>query len=444
VKLALVIHQHGMEVALFARRGLGWVCRQRSEQVVRDDEASTALSEQLGSLLRPLIISWGIKPGTPVLLATNHGLGGILTAPVKADDTTADAVDALIASQLPHQRSEIASVAQRSGTPPNETLVLNWLPGGWLNDVRDSLARLGLRLEESFPVAHLLAGVAQPAKHGRKVLVVERSHQLGLWAMRPSGEIDACAQLDLRQAGLASRLGLALMGLSAESGATIIGSGLSESTTQLLQQAGYAPTLREPLADLPVRLFQHWLSGGAGWWQSPPREWLLARVTPALIGLAAMLIGSIAYLGWDTERLTDETAKLEASAEKLRPNYRRLDAKQRDLLHMRSALIDNESFRTHQSALGGLAALTAVLPMGSWVSHYHSDSRTVTAEGMGIDNQTLISLLAKVGWTATATAAPAPADTTHTDSHTTTTAKQDASSPPSFKLELHERPAKAR
>jgi hypothetical protein len=249
--------------------------------------------------------------------------------------------------------------------------------------------------------------------------------------MRPSGEIDACAQLDIRQPALASRLALALLGLGVEAGSPIITHNLGPIASEALRLAGHAAVTAQASPDLPDTLFRRWLAGDAGWWQAPPREWLLARITPLLIGAALVLIGSVAYLGWDAERLAEDGAKLDAAAEKMRPTYRRLDAKQRDLLHMRATLIDAETFHPRHSVLDALAAMTAVLPEGAVLTHYHADAKAVFVEGKGSSNASLIAALSRLGWDASSPAEPASKNGG---------AKADNDV---FKLELHERPAKA-
>jgi hypothetical protein len=411
VKLVLMIHQGGLELALYQRRWQGWALKHEAVVDWPEGSADTTLSELLATAIRPLQINWGIKPGLSVLAVPNQAQGGVLSTLVDRNLALAEQINTLLERRLPYSRTELAHCHRLHGSDPHQTVTVAWIAQGWLNELADALDRLGLRLDEAFPVAFLLQHAREGVATQRNIWMIQHANQLGLWSLPPSGPADGLASLDIKQPDFAQRLKLAWFGLAGADTPALVASGL----------LGEVATAAAALSSLPARTlaaprltelaFLQWQAGAEGWWRAPSKDWLIARFTPWLIALAALLVAAVATTSWQRQKLTDGTAKLESTADKLRPNYRRLETKERELLHMRGTMIEAESFKPHGGLLNALAITTSVLPSGSWVSHYHADPRGSVVEGFGIDNAKLKSALASKGWLASPPVEPTPTTT---------------------------------
>lgn len=410
MKLVLVINGNGVELAQYRRSWRGWQRQRAVSAPWTEGTADATLGEQLAGALRPHLLAWGIAPGTPVLVAPNTGIGGVLTAPLQAGKPQAEQVDLLLSGRLPHSLAEIAACPRVQGASPHQTLSVAWLPQGWLNELRDALARLGLRLEEIYPLAFLLPAALPKAQSGRRLWLAQSGSQLMLWSLAPAMAADGSAVLDASLPNLPQRLALAAFGLSdgRDGTAAWLTSGLDDTASAAVASVADAPVQPAAWPDLAGQTFSAWLAGEQGWWIAPPREWLIARLSPWLIGAAVLLILGIATMSWQRQRLADETTHLDATADHLRPNHRRLEAKERELLRLRGQMLDAESFRKRTGALDALAAATSILPPDAWITHYHYDKDGSRIDGKGVTTDTLLKPLATTGWLANAPKPAAP------------------------------------
>ncbi|GLR11935.1 hypothetical protein GCM10007907_07250 [Chitinimonas prasina] len=405
MKLVIVLNAAHLEVSLYRRDWRGWYRAEHATLPWRLDSGEAPLLEQLPGTLRPCLLAWGVPPGCRVLAVPDAASGGLLQAPRSKTLAPPEQEAELLASQLPYPAASLAICSQAG---PADQLRLCWIAASELQNLRTTLDKLGMRLQECYPAAQLLAQ-ASPASRNAYWLWCQAS-QLIVWRCDGAGIPITVASLSTAQTGWPQRLSLLLASLGHSEGAPVLHSGFpAEQQAQLEATLGGRHVL-SPQAppDLSQQVFSHWLAGARGWWQPPSRDWLVSRFTPWAAAVGLLLVAGMGGLHWQQQNLRAETDKLNEAADKMQPAHKRLQAKRRELLTLREQLLAAESFVRGPALLDALALSTPLLPDGSWLTRYRHDGKQVLIAGEGASQADMQKRLKPLGLAPLDTGKPAP------------------------------------
>ena len=322
----------------------------------------SALAARLGEVLR----QHALPAQTRAVLIVPPGVGGLLTLPA-LDDICRDAAWCRRQLELavPFPLAEI-----RYGVHCGNGLArFFWLPAAWLDQQKQQLQKLGLKLEEIYPRAALFeigrvspgfeGALCEPAEQGELVYAFSDGRVRQAVQLPPG--LDATA----RQVCLA---GLREGGASAQEMA-VQPPAWADSLPALWQDTGLAITMD---------------AGPAALWS--PFFRLAMLVAIALTVLAGALSWAIADKETAMSQAVREKKKLAAPAQR----FQELD---RNLREQSAVVAAMKQIDSAQTPLPMLAKFTQALPKKAWVQQMTYDGNSITVAGKGIGDDELIGLL---------------------------------------------------
>ena len=451
----LVVCPQGPVLRVFTcvARLRGW-CLGRAENIplAAAAQASGAppdlLPEAIAAAVRPLVLRWGIAPGTEVALVLPPATGGLLSLADRSGSRGARAraawLEAELAGRIPFALKDIEYETCLHTSGSERSIQVAWVPRSVAIEFRTAFARLGLALGEVVFRAQLYA------RHGRTPL--ERcelliEHWAG-WscfhliaggrvlrsAMAPtptarefgdrlrlellSIEDDAGAASPAASPGLAApvpdgvpRGGVPRGGVPKGSVAIVVlagaQGGISSEFDAAAKSAAQGMKIEQRTTDLSGMFVRFWRAGAKGIWLVPERPPPLAmarRLAYTMAGCGALLA---AALTWDASVIGDETAALEARAASLRPQLRALVEKERlALLAIETVAAVARLSATPVQPQAALLAVFHALPRSAWVTGFTFEGDSATVQGKGMDTATAVARLRNQRGVRSAAAAP--------------------------------------
>lgn len=393
-KLSLLPEPGYLVVSLWSFGPGGWKIACSEKVAVPGDDP---LAEQLLSAIRPLMAKWNVAPETPVLAGAPAGVGGFLSfsCPRVARKDLDALIDFEMTKFLPFSPKELERSHQAKAAGKHWEVSVFWLPRSWVAEMKNALARVGLRLSEVFHRAHL-TGAALSANHAAQPWgCIERDgtaahlHFYRQGAMPERSRCISAGATPLSDDALARELSLDLIALdgSGLKPAVVYASGMEGKLPDALSLPRLQPC--PPLPDLPQRLLALWRQGGSGIWLVPDKASVSARLIPLaiLLVLVGALLAGAAW--WTVAGLREETQTLEADVKRLTPRYRKALETEHDILRAQQELDGIAGFSTTLSPLEPLQEIQRALPQEAWLVAFRQDGSAVEIEGYGTDNHEL-------------------------------------------------------
>lgn len=393
-KLSLLPEPGYLVVSLWSFGPGGWKIACSEKVAVPGDDP---LAEQLLSAIRPLMAKWNVAPETPVLAGAPAGVGGFLSfsCPRVARKDLDALIDFEMTKFLPFSPKELERSHQAKAAGKRWDVSVFWLPRSWVAEMKNALARVGLRLSEVFHRAHLTGAVLAADNAMQAWGCIERDgaaahlHFYRQGAMPERSRCIPAGATPLSDGELARELALDLIALdgSGLKPAVLYASGMEGKLPDVPSLPRLQPCPRLP--DLPQRLLVLWKQGGSGIWLAPDKASVTARLIPLLIMLviAGAILAGAAW--WAVAGLREETQALEADVKRLTPRHRKALETEHDILRAQQELDGIAGFSTTLSPLEPLQEIQRALPQEAWLVAFRQDGTAVEIEGYGTDSHEL-------------------------------------------------------
>ena len=370
--------------------------------------------EAIAAAVRPLVLRWGIPPGTEVALVLPAVVGGVflLADQARGRGASGDAAwfERELAGRIPFGLKDIEYEARADAAGKDRSIQVAWLPRTAAVEFRTAFARLGLALGEMVFRPQLYAADGRKPRVGhadRRELLIEQ------WAGWCSFHLLAGGRVLRTSMGqtqtpreLTDRLQLELLSLEGEGQAAtavvsplatrvvlVGGQGSFDSEIEAaVKDATRSINVERRAADISALFVRFWRAGGTGIWlvpENPPPLAMARRLAFAIAGCGALLAVAIS---WNTSAIRDEIAVLEAREARLRPQYQPLVAKERQTVSA-AATADSVArlAATPGEAQAALLAVFNALPRSAWVTRFSFEEGEATVSGRGIDTESVIA-----------------------------------------------------
>ncbi len=400
-KLALLIEQAQITVSLWTFGLKGWGIT-RTEKVPLP--TTDPLAEQVLAAIRPLVLKWGIVPDTPVMTVVPAGVGGFLSfsLPATASQDMDALIDVEIGKSLPFSVREVEKSYRIIKEKDLLRISVLWMPKLWVGELKNALARIGLRLSELFHRAQLVGGelggngelLAAPwgcvEQDGKAVHfhffrmgnVVERSRSL---AFAETAKLAQEFNLDL--------LSLSCIGLTPN---RIFLAGVESALGDTLsaQKKGGLQTYQRKNG-LPELLLAFWKKGGGGVWLIPDRATMMARMTPWMIGLVALCSALTVALWWTVQGQREEVEQLESDIKKIKPKFQKASGVETEVIRAQLQINGIHTITQPGEPLEALYEIYKTLPEKAWLASFKFDGKEIVIEGYGAEGSSLLESLKK-------------------------------------------------
>ncbi|MBS4099353.1 MAG: hypothetical protein KGZ83_21280 [Sulfuricella sp.] len=402
-KLALLIEQAHITVSLWTFGLKGWGIS-RTEKVSLP--TTDPLADQVLAAIRPLVLKWGIAPDTPVMTVVPAGVGGFLSfsLPVTAGKDLDTLIDVEIGKSLPFSVREVEKSYQLVKEKDRVRVSVLWMPKLWVNELKNALARIGLRLSELFHRAQLVGGelggtgdfAASPwgciEQDGKAIhfhffrmgSIVERSRSL---VFGESGRLVQELNLDL--------LSLSCIDLAPR---RIFLAGVEGVLSNALvtqvepNKKGSLQTYERKLG-LPELLLALWKKGGSGVWLVPDRSTMMARLTPWVIALVAICTVAAGALWWTVLGQREQSSQLESDVKKIKSKFQKASSVESEVIRTQLEINGIQAATRPGEPLAALYEVFKALPEKAWLISFKYDEKEVAVEGYGVDGDTLQAAL---------------------------------------------------
>jgi len=357
------------------------------------------LPEAIAAALRPVVLRWGVPPGTEVAVVLPPATGGIVSIRDRSGRGRARVdtawLDAELAGRIPFALKDIEYETRTSASGSERLIQVTWMPRTLAIEFRAAFARLGLTLGELVFRAQLYALHGHGGGRRTEMLIEPWAgwtcfHLLaGRRVIRTS-----IAQTPATRA-LADRLRLELLSLENHAApSALVLSGAKEQGEVEAEIRRAAPGIAFERCSTSVsELFvRFWRAGESGIWpvpENPPPLAMARRLAFAMAGCGAVIAAALA---WDASAISDEAAALQAREARLRPQYRALRTKEQQIAA--AAATADALARIETAPVETQAALMAVfnaLPRTAWVTRFSFEGNTATVAGRGSDTQAVIA-----------------------------------------------------
>ena len=430
-RTVLVVCPEGSTLRVFTcvARFWGWSLG-RAEVVPLPSAQPAPQPEAVAAAVRPLVLRWGIPPGTEVALVLPAVVGGVLSLAAGAPQTDRAWIDRELAGRIPFASRDIECDVRAAG--PDRSIQVAWLPRTAAVEFRTAFARLGLALGEIVFRAQLYAHAARETGAEGRELMIEQWNGCFSFHLLAGGRVLRTSMAQTPAAReFADRLQLELLSLEAAgpspavarivlAGAQRRFSGEFEAAAKDAAQG--IEILRRP-AELSAMFLRFWRGGETGIWLVPENPPAMARrLAFAIAGIGALLAAAMA---WQVSALGDETAALEARATRLRPQYQPLAAKERQALSAAATAdaVARISAETSEPQAALLAVFNA-LPRSAWVTRFAFEAGKTTVAGRGLDTESVVEKLKRQPGVSRITGADEPEST-------------DGNAAPRFRIGFH-------
>lgn len=392
-KIALIFEPGHLVVQHWRLAVSGWRIVQTERAVLDGKEP---LGDQLIGALRPLSFKWRLPTATPVMVLNPPQVGGFFGFKF---DRRAKEIPSLVekelAKQLPFSLREVEWVHQTWSSKESVEATVFWMPKPWIAELRNALARAGLRLSELFHRAQLYADRHQQLRaaalphawieaFGDELYWYFQRHASGPERARLLGQaqdpnLAAALQLDLLGLGLSDRTKLTIDLCNVPGPAMEAISRVGERNVMVFPQTG------KPL-DMTTALLDFWHHGGSGVWLAPDQASLGLRTAPvALLLFAAGLLFS-ASLWWLSSLAEEEITSQEPRLKKLKPAYQKALETEEQIVALQNQLSDIEKAGSgHPSPLNHLYQVYKLVPDDAWLTRFRSGKSGIEIEGYGVD-----------------------------------------------------------
>lgn len=397
LKLALILEQDHLVVSLWSFGLKGWNIA-RTEKVSLP--TADPLAEQVLSAIRPLILKWELPPEIPLIAVAPAGVGGFLSfsLPRVAKKDLDALVDQELGKALPYSLKELERGYQAVRTGDRLEVSVFWLPKPWVHDLKNALARAGLRLSELFHRAQqfgaALAGKDPAASWG---CIEQQGARVQLHYFRRGTLPDRSRQITCgAPTALAGELELDLLAL-ASSGikpAVVHGVGLEESLRGALAQTNAVKLqFHESKPNPSDLLLSLWNNGGKGIWLLPDKALMMARLTPALVALvmAALVFSGAGW--WFLSGLRDRADMLDNEVKRLKPRHVKVLVTEKEALRAQQEINQIAAVVRAPTPLDPFYEVFKMLPEEAWLVRFNYSAGQVEIEGYGIESHPLGEML---------------------------------------------------
>lgn len=397
LKLALILEQDHLVVSLWSFGLKGWNIS-RSEKVSLP--TADPLAEQVLSAIRPLILKWELPQEIPLIAVAPAGVGGFLSfsLPRVSKQDLGALVDQELNKALPYSLKEIERGYQVMRVDDRLEVSVFWLPKPWVNELKNALARAGLRLSELFHRAQQL-GAALAGKDATQPwgCVEQQGTRVQLHFYRRGTLPDRSRQIaGCTPATLAGELELDLLAL-ANSGikpTVVHGVGLEEPLRGALAQTKTVKLqFHESKTSPAERLLSLWNSGGKGVWLVPDKALMTAKLTPVLIVIvmAALVFSGAGW--WWLSGMRDQADTLENEVKRLKPRHIKALAVEKEALRAQQELNQIAALAGAPTPLAPFYEVFKALPESAWLLRFNYSAGLIEIEGYGIDSHQLGEML---------------------------------------------------
>lgn len=401
IKLALVMEQDHISAAVWEFGLKGWKIS-RSERVALP--TADPLAEQVLAAIRPLAVSWGIAPDTPVMVVVPAGVGGVLSFTfAKSARKDLDALlDFELTKALPFSLKEIERGYHAATVGEHLNVGVVWLPRLWLVELKNALARAGLRLSELFHRAQLMGVALGREQAAAPWGCVEQDGPAVHFHYFRSGVFPDRSRClcQAEAATLGREFELEWVALDS--------AGMSPSPVYLL---GVEPALRETLEkphigqlqvreakpDLPELLLSLWNGGGKGVWLMPDKGDMTDKLTPYLIGLAALGVLVSVAAWWVSSQQGEAVVVLEDEIKHLKPRYLKAVALEREVVAAQQEIDGIGAAVDGPSPLEPFYEIFKALPETAWLLSFNYAQDQISIEGYGVEDKVLSEKLSHSG-----------------------------------------------
>ena len=405
--LLVVCHEASLLRVFTCVAGLrGWsLGREETVALSSPDVSSGAQPEAIAAAVRPLMLRWGIPPGTEVALVMPPATGGILSIADRSGTrgTRVDPawLESELAARIPFASKDVEYETCAYAGDAGRSIQVAWVPRTVAIEFRAAFARLGLTLGEIVFRAQLYAAQGRGATVRRRTeLLIERwagwscfhliaGDRILRTSMAPTPALSA----------LADRLRLELLSTEdheAPAAVVLAGANGNGDVETALGTASKGIGLERRAMRLSDLFLRFWRAGETGIWLVPENPPPLAMARRLAFAIAACGIVIAAALAWDAAATLDEATVTEAREARLRPQYRALRAKERQLTAATETLDAVARIETAPvEAPDVLMAVFNALPRSAWVTRFSYEGRSATVAGKGIDAQAAIEGLKK-------------------------------------------------
>ena len=404
-----------------------------------DLQAALQSAEIIAAAVRPLVLRWGIAPGTEVALVLPAVAGGVvsLAGPPPGRGASVDApwLERELAGRIPFALKDIEYDARAEQSGHARTVQVAWLPRATAVELRAAFARLGLVLGDMVFRAQLHAAALRKQGTAAELLIERGTGWCCLHLLAGGRVMRTSTAQTLTPRAFADRLRLELLSCEIKSGiksrnenATETGSASPAATavdsTDLsrivltgekntsdgefetaAKDAAGGIKMERRSADISELFVRFWRAGGTGIWlvpENPPQLAMARRIAFAIAGCGALLVMALA---WDASTLRSEIAALEAREARLQPQYKALVAKERQAA-ADGAIADSVARLAPGEPQAALLAVFNALPRSAWVTRFSFEQGKVTVAGRGMDTESVIAELKQQPGVSATTAAP--------------------------------------
>lgn len=397
LKLALVLEQDHLVVSQWSFGLKGWRVS-RTEKVALP--TSDPLADQVLSAIRPLILKWELPPDVPLIAVAPPGVGGFLSFlfPRVAKKDLDALIDHELSKALPYTLKEVERGFQVKRKGDKLEVSVFWLPKPWVNELKNALARSGIKLSEVFHRAQqlgtALAGRNTAASWG---CVEQQGSKVQLHFYRGGALPNRSRLISCDSpAALAGELNADLLAL-ANSGIkpeVLYGIGLDEPLRNALAQSNSIKLQFQPDAPNSTKLLQSlWNGGGKGVWLVPDKALMTSRLTPVLIAavMAALVFSAAGW--WVLAGLRDQVETLEGEAKRLKPRHAKVLAIEKEVLRTQQEINQIAALANPPNPIDPLYEVYKALPHTAWLVRFNYISGQVEIEGFGMESAKLIEKL---------------------------------------------------
>lgn len=397
----LVVCPEGRKLRLFTCvSGIAGWSQGRAE--VLDYPAGEIRPDAIAAAVRPIMLRWGVPPGSEVAIVFPVVAGGVLSVPLVEGTPGQGWLERQLRGRLPFGPGDINYFAQRIGRAQPRELQVTWLPQSIAGELRAAFARLGLLMGEIVFRPQLLAMSRHVQGKPGTELVLERMENNVFSYATCGGVVLSASQSEVRSAAETvdrAQLDRIAVEAAGKKLARIVVAGPEQrfdgALVAALGEAWKDVPVERQFVDLPAMFLAFWRRGGKGIWLAPEDPAPIAKAWR--LGYAVAATGCLLAAGmtWHAGMLREEIASLELRESRLRPQYQAVVEKERQA----SAYAGAEEFvadlaRAPGDAQAVLLAVFNALPRNAWLTDYAFERLTTTVSGRGIDSRSMIGRLA--------------------------------------------------
>lgn len=419
--LGVAIEPHYLVVAAWSRGWSGWKLIHRERVQIDLDP----MPDVIVAALRPLVLRWGLMPGTPVAVIVPPSIGGVVASnSPRVQKGATNAAEQELVRALPFSFREIEWATESERFGERQTTRCLWLPKAWVTDLKVALSRIAFRLDEVYTRSEVLpfienreepSGKKQKQKRTTEPVVgwVEAGDHYHYFHVT-QGKLAVSSRVLSGNAPemVIREIALEIVTLAEVRGfrvSVLNGVNLGSSLRRALESIGLpvrtvSLTPADPSVQKRIRneddfiavtsLARAYKKGLTGFWVVPERDVLLRPVYELSLAIVALGILLYGILYWVDASWSRDSNRLKTEIKKVTPDYLHTVATEDEIMRMQGAIVCAEAINAGENPLDPLYRVYELLPRSGWLDRFsYTEASKVSFSGYGVDLGELAEIL---------------------------------------------------